>query len=494
MPFAGYSSFKDCVAKNHDKESPDGYCAGLQRAVEGTARVVAHKAWDQFLVADDSGVRLVTLSTGQLVTLAADELVTALEFDSGWEVLEDEEKCPACHGAGLKPERAMSDPQGQESCESCGGTGQAQPANADVCAAVLGLLPQPGHEAVDLTDGTPFAVLQTVSIQFSVAAPRKTRLGRKPTALEARLLSLHEIPEHLDAGRDGLRGALASALQAGTEIGPVFTAAMTREAEYGAAQVRLELSRQGLDVAQAVVPGEGLDALIASGTADLVAALKAEYEGLITRLRRRRLSETKRAATLRTLLERAAPGLVHRAADRGINEAFGYGRWVQLTDLQPAIMLARQRGEFDIDLSEIDVVHTAVLDQNLCEECEAVHGEIFDYGSARMDELEPPYIRCLGGNRCRCIHYALLKGSGFDVSEVTEEELENLLITPRREWPRGHGGKRVRPQFEQVPAAMARSVAEGVAAALPRRSRMVRTVERDPETHLITRIVDMPED
>lgn len=32
--------------------------------------------------------------------------------------------CPACNGAGLKPERFMSDPQGQEPCPACNGTGK----------------------------------------------------------------------------------------------------------------------------------------------------------------------------------------------------------------------------------------------------------------------------------------------------------------------------------------------------------------------------------
>lgn len=32
-------------------------------------------------------------------------------------------KCPDCGGSGLKPERAMGDPQGQEPCDTCRGTG-----------------------------------------------------------------------------------------------------------------------------------------------------------------------------------------------------------------------------------------------------------------------------------------------------------------------------------------------------------------------------------
>ena len=35
MPFAGYKDFDECVAKNRDKDDPKGYCATIQRKVEG---------------------------------------------------------------------------------------------------------------------------------------------------------------------------------------------------------------------------------------------------------------------------------------------------------------------------------------------------------------------------------------------------------------------------------------------------------------------------
>ena len=34
-PFAGYTDFADCVAKNSDKDNPEGYCSTIMRAVEG---------------------------------------------------------------------------------------------------------------------------------------------------------------------------------------------------------------------------------------------------------------------------------------------------------------------------------------------------------------------------------------------------------------------------------------------------------------------------
>lgn len=39
--------------------------------------------------------------------------------------------CAACNGSGLKPERFMSDPQGQETCPDCGGSGKQSTAGAE---------------------------------------------------------------------------------------------------------------------------------------------------------------------------------------------------------------------------------------------------------------------------------------------------------------------------------------------------------------------------
>ena len=45
MPFAGYTNFADCVAKNKNKGSPEGYCAVIMRNVEGKPK--QHEALDE---------------------------------------------------------------------------------------------------------------------------------------------------------------------------------------------------------------------------------------------------------------------------------------------------------------------------------------------------------------------------------------------------------------------------------------------------------------
>jgi signal peptide peptidase SppA len=47
----------------------------------------------------------------------------------------DAEVCGSCNGSGLKPERYMGDPQGQQKCPTCNGTGKAATARQEPSAA-----------------------------------------------------------------------------------------------------------------------------------------------------------------------------------------------------------------------------------------------------------------------------------------------------------------------------------------------------------------------
>jgi signal peptide peptidase SppA len=48
---------------------------------------------------------------------------------------DDPDACPDCNGSGLKPERFMSDPEGQQPCPTCNGTGKKTPTPTDDTAA-----------------------------------------------------------------------------------------------------------------------------------------------------------------------------------------------------------------------------------------------------------------------------------------------------------------------------------------------------------------------
>ena len=49
-------------------------------------------------------------------------------------------------------------------------------------------------------------------------------------------------------------------------------------------------------------------------------------------------------------------------------------------------------------------------------------GEEMELGDDRQLELHPPYVKCLGGDRCRCVQIALLSdGSEVEIDEVPDE-------------------------------------------------------------------------
>ncbi len=53
--------------------------------------------------------------------------------------------------------------------------------------------------------------------------------------------------------------------------------------------------------------------------------------------------------------------------------------------------------------------YSALLDENTCEECAAVDGQIVDVGSPLYYDLMPPHRECLGRGACRCMYIYIMK-------------------------------------------------------------------------------------
>lgn len=132
-----------------------------------------------------------------------------------------------------------------------------------------------------------------------------------------------------------------------------------------------------------------------------------------------------------TALEPAVGTEVLRVCKAKANEAFALGRHAEIRTLvkptMPIVTLAAQP-EVAIDY----VVQSAVLDQATCPNCEAVDGEVMEFGSDRQLELEPPYANCEGKDNCRCVQLFILadRREDFDAQEGAPED------TARREPPR----------------------------------------------------------
>lgn len=286
------------------------------------------------------------------------------------------------------------------------------------------------YDMPTIADVSAPGLLKGISIQFQPRPPKKRKYARRPKKFEASLMSLSEIPDRLDTSVDRLKDIWATVLGDPLATGGVVVGAMLAMAHYGAGCVQQEFLRQGVafKLAHCVfdlhAPAESL---LEDFGADVQRALQDVQKRLIRRSKMRESTRRKWAADL--IEARIAP-LVSRYANRTINEGFAYGRTLALHTVMDRFDLARKDKDFPIDLSELTIVQTAILDPHLCSECEEVHGETFEYGSDRQLELEPPYERCkglLGGNVCRCQQLAIIGKEAIDIAEVSDEELEDLL-------------------------------------------------------------------
>jgi len=255
-------------------------------------------------------------------------------------------------------------------------------------------------------------------------------LSRRPMKFEAKVLSLTEIPRRLDACRDTLLGCDEDR----------WRDTLHDLAAYGASEVLMELVRQGaparLGTREIPVDVDGICAAVLADRARALTSLREDYEA---RLRRRRIGADRREALTRSFTDRRSPSLLKRFASRATNEAFALGRSTAMQALRRSriplefeLAYRDENGKF-ISKAEavaggeaiVDaVIQTAVMDTGTCDECAEVDGESMELGSDRQEELRPPYVKCLGGDACRCVQIALLSdGSEIDVDEIDEDTL-----------------------------------------------------------------------
>lgn len=312
------------------------------------------------------------------------------------------------------------------------GTGLGQPARGDDSPTSPAGRRPVAFDLPTIADVSAPGLLKGISIQFQPRPKKKRKYARRPKKFEASLMALSEIPTTLDWSVDRLKDAWATVLADPLATGGVVTGAMLAMAQYGGRTVQGEFLLQGVSVLPTAPLdlSDAVNALLEDFSADVQRAFEEVQRRLIRRSKMREATRRKWAADL--MEQRIAP-LVSRYANRAINEGFARGRTHALHTILMRRDLAKPRkgaDEYPIDLSELTIVQTAVLDPNLCEECEAVHGETFAYGSERQLDLEPPYERCrglLGGNVCRCQQLAIIGKQAIDIAEVSDEELEDLL-------------------------------------------------------------------
>ena len=242
-----------------------------------------------------------------------------------------------------------------------------------------------------------------------VAASKKKR---KPFKYEARLIAIREINDELDAQTDLLQDAVTP-----ENIRSTFL----EVAHFGAMQVLQEAEKQQPQITslRSAVEPKVFEDYADHFVLEYRNWLVAGTDQIQRRWAHVPNSEKRRVASINDVENRlsSAPP---RFARHLVNEAFGLGRTLQLKALAKDVIID-------------EVIQTAILDKNTCEECEAVDGEVMRYGSAKQQRLEPPYYKCLGRDNCRCVQIAILSDNtmveiqdGEIVEQWEEEDFEVL--------------------------------------------------------------------
>jgi hypothetical protein len=281
---------------------------------------------------------------------------------------------------------------------------------------------------------------------------RQVKLGRKPTPLEERLLSLSEIPARLDDEIERvtqtlvfLREQQLAAVSSATEIRDlseemrdIFVAAQLNMARYGAYECRQECIRQGvMNLSSDTAFEERVRAhdrlrQLANGRATHLAH---DWVDVLT-LTEDRVKRARRPDQWHALAARRLDSGLKNAARDIVVTGFSIGRTMER---QRLVSLK----EFEPEM----LVFTSVLDANTCDECYDADGTEFEEDSAQEAEYAVPYYLCDGGEKCRCQIIAVGSEPGWvnaaiehmeiihlrdaEEPEITADDIVSIRVIPR---------------------------------------------------------------
>lgn len=264
----------------------------------------------------------------------------------------------------------------------------------------------------------------------------QTSLWRQPTALESRVLNLREMPRRLDTARSALLATLrdvreeqilriASAVAHAADpsslkaplVGKLssdIAKAMTEIYEYGYGQVRDELRKQAKHGGAAKFADQKRDTWTDPKSREhLVASARVSAQTASDRLLQHAQTESlrlQRAGWDRDEIEDALKISMGELSDADISR-------IASSEINEGFSLGRVTGAADVKDEIETVVYSAILDDKVCDVCEALDGKEFDITDDAYDENMPPNPNCQGGDACRCTYIYVLKQADVDASE-----------------------------------------------------------------------------
>lgn len=137
-------------------------------------------------------------------------------------------------------------------------------------------------------------------------------------------------------------------------------------------------------------------ALLASAEVSAQSAadqLMSSARGEALRLQRAGWEQDEIEDALKIHMGQLSDATISKIASSETNESFSLGRKAAASDFKDQIQKA---------------VYSAILDNAVCDVCEALDGEEFDVDSDEYEENMPPNSNCKGGDACRCTYIYVL--------------------------------------------------------------------------------------